>query len=120
MASGMDISARLISLAINIAVMGFVLVAGIVHHLRHALPNTLRTAELQTLAERIASGGNQASLSQHFPMLAQADPTGAVVHAALVGGFSWLMLYGGLSVWVLGAISWFIFAPGKTERQART
>jgi EmrB/QacA subfamily drug resistance transporter len=120
MASGMDISARLISLAINIAVMGFVLTAGIVDHLRGALPNTLSAIELETLAQRIASGGNTESLRQQFPMLAQADPSGSAVHAALVEGFSWLMLYGGLSVWILGVISFLIFAPGKAERQVRT
>jgi EmrB/QacA subfamily drug resistance transporter len=120
MASGMDISARLISLAINIAVMGFVLVAGIVDHLQNALPNTLSAADLQSLAERIAGGGSIESLGQHFPMLTQADPSGSILHAALVEGFSWLMLYGGFSVWVLGAISFLIFAPRKAEQQVRT
>lgn len=116
MASGMDLSARLISLAINIALMGFVLVAGIADHLRDALANVLSAADLQSLAERIAGGGTVESLGQHFPMLLQADPSGAVVHAALVEGFSWLMLYGGISVWVLGAISFMIFSPSKTQR----
>jgi EmrB/QacA subfamily drug resistance transporter len=120
MASGMDISARLISLAINIAVMGFVLVAGIVDHLQNALPNTVSAADLQTLAERIASGGSTESLSQHFPVLTQADPTGSILHGALVEGFSWLMLYGGFSVWVLGAISFLIFAPKSSSQQVRT
>jgi EmrB/QacA subfamily drug resistance transporter len=115
MASGMDISARLISLAINIAVMGFVLVAGIVDHLRHALPRTaaLSDADLRTLAERIAGGGGIESLGQRFPALVQADPAGKLLHEALVQGFSWLMLYGGLSVWILGAISFMFFSLGK-------
>lgn len=119
MASGMDISGRLISLAVNIAVMGFVLVAGIVDYLRHALPNALSATDLQTLAERIAGGGSIESLHEHFPVLGQADPSGAIMHAALVQGFSWLMLYGGLGVWVLGAISFLIFSPGKAEQRAR-
>ncbi|CAB3671962.1 MFS transporter [Trinickia soli] len=113
MASGMDISARLISLAINIAVMGVVLVAGIVDHLRDALPNTLSAADLRMLAERVAGGGSMESLLQHFPVLAQADPSGTILHAALIEGFSWLMLYGGFGVWVLGAVSFLIFSPHR-------
>ena len=120
MASGMDISARLISLAINIAVMGFVLVAGIVDHLRGALPNTLSAAELQSLGQRIAGGASIEALAQRFPVLAQADPSGAILHGALVQGFSWLMLYGGFSVWVLAAISFLIFSPGKATQAAPT
>jgi hypothetical protein len=115
MASGMDISARLISLAINIAVMGYVLVAGIVDHLQHALPHTmaLSAVDLRTLAERIAGGGNLESLGQRFPALVQADPSGTLLHEALVQGFSWLMLYGGASVWILGAVSLIFFSPGN-------
>jgi hypothetical protein len=115
MASGMDISARLISLAINIAVMGFVLVAGIVNRLQHALPHTvaLSPVDLQAVAERIAGGGSLESLSQRFPALVQADPSGALLHQALVQGFSWLMLYGGIGVWILGAISFMFFSSGN-------
>jgi hypothetical protein len=57
MASGIDLSARLICLAINIAVMGFILEKG---------------------------------------------------------GFALLMLYGGLSVWLLAAISFMIFGALTT------
>ncbi|MFD1971856.1 MFS transporter [Trinickia caryophylli] len=119
MASGMDISARLISLAINIAVMGFVLVAGIVDHLKNALPTAFSAVDLQTLAERIAAG-SAGSLAERFPALAHADPTGAIMHGALVQGFSWLMLYGGFGVWILGAISLLIFAPQRAGQPART
>lgn len=120
MASGIDISARLVSLAINIAVMGFVLVAGIAHHLRSALPGRLSEADLQALAERVASGGGMQSLGRSYPVLAQADPSGSILHAALVEGFSWLMLYGGLGVWVLSAISFLIFAPSSNRPRVRS
>lgn len=39
MASGIDMSARMIALAINIAVMGFILLAGVYAYLRQTLPN---------------------------------------------------------------------------------
>src|SRR5262249_33947894 len=55
MASGIDISARMVSLAINIAAMGFILSNGVLAHLESALPN-LGGAQLRHLAERIAAG----------------------------------------------------------------
>ena len=60
MASGIDMSARMISLAINIAVMGFVLVAGIVLTLRDGLPKTVDPAALRHLAGQIAAGNTEA------------------------------------------------------------
>jgi hypothetical protein len=38
-ASGMDMSARMVSLAINIALMGFILVSGVLAQLARAMPN---------------------------------------------------------------------------------
>lgn len=37
------------------------------------------------------------------------------VHAALVNGFHWVMLYGGLGVWVLAALSFVLFGAGKSS-----
>jgi hypothetical protein len=108
MASGMDISARLITLAINIAFMGLVLVAGIADYLRVVLPASFDAAQLQALAERIAAG-NLPGLAHSFPGFDHVDASGAIAHAALVHGFRWVMLYGGLGVWVLGALSAMIF-----------
>jgi EmrB/QacA subfamily drug resistance transporter len=99
MASGIDISARMVSLAINIAVMGFILASGVLAHLKRAAPTHLDAAPLQLLAERIAAG-NAVSV----PGLPDS-----IVHAALAQGFGWVMLYGGLSVWVLAGVSYLIF-----------
>jgi EmrB/QacA subfamily drug resistance transporter len=112
MASGMDMSARLITLAINIALMGFILLEGIHSHLRGALSASLDAMQLRALAEKIAAG-NFASLAEGFPALSQADPSGAIVHAALVNSFGLVMLYGGVGVWVLAGISLLIFGSGK-------
>ena len=108
MASGIDMSARLITLAINIAAMGFVLREGILAHLRGALAASVEPARLQSAAEKIAAG-DVVSLAQNLPELSLLDTPGAVVHAALVNGFGWVMLYGGLGVWVLAALSFAIF-----------
>ena len=108
MASGIDISARLITLAINIAVLGLLLTQGIVSYLRGAFGGALDPNELRALAERIAAG-NLGDLSQTSPELAILDPSGAVVHAALVNGFGWVMLYCGIGVLALAVISFIIF-----------
>lgn len=99
MASGIDVSARMVSLAINIAVMGFILASGVFAHLKTASWLRLDDGELRLLAERIA-GGNTASIP---------ELSGAFVHEALVQGFGWVMLYGGVGVWGLAGISYLIF-----------
>lgn len=107
MASGIDTSARLIALAINIAVMGLLLVEGILHGLRKAAPAATDSAVLRGVAEQIAAG--------NFATLADGTAGGglglssAAAHAALVEGFGWVMLYGGLSVWLLAAASFLVF-----------
>lgn len=109
MASGIDTSARLITLAVNIAVMGFILVEGILQTLRDALPAGADAAQLRALAERIAAGS--AFASGQGPTL---DVSAAVAHTALVNGIGWVALYGGISVWLLAGLSFIIFGPGKT------
>ncbi|MET3581053.1 EmrB/QacA subfamily drug resistance transporter [Mesorhizobium robiniae] len=116
MASGIDISARLITLAINIAVLGLLLTQGIVSYLRDALGTALDPTELRALAEKIAAG-NLDGLSQHSPKLATLDPSGAIVHAALVNGFGWVMLYSGIGVLALAVISFIIFGPKNVALQ---
>jgi EmrB/QacA subfamily drug resistance transporter len=99
MASGIDMSARLITLAINIALMGFILVEGIYNYLDEALPGTLSSSQLHTAAEKIAAG------------LPTTGLPAATAHAALVQGFSWVMLFGGVGVCVLAFVSFLIFGP---------
>ena len=115
MASGIDTSARMISLAVNIALMGFILVSGVFSYLKSALPGLLNTLQLRSLAERIAAGDITA-LKQSFPEIPSLDPSGAVVHAAIAHGFGWVMLYGGIGVWVIAGVSFIIFGPWKSDR----
>jgi hypothetical protein len=112
MASGIDMSARLITLAINIALMGFVLLQGILSYLKAAVPGAGDALPLGALAAKIAAG-TVTSLSQAAPELAALDPSGVVVHAALMHGFGLVMLYGGIGVWVLAALSFLTFGPAK-------
>jgi EmrB/QacA subfamily drug resistance transporter len=106
MASGIDMSARMVSLAINIAVMGFILAGGVLARLKEALPG-LSGADLRLLAERIAAGN-----SVSHPGLSPS-----VAHEALANGFGWVMVYGSIGVWIMAAISFFIF-NARSARQA--
>ncbi|MCL5228350.1 MFS transporter [Pseudomonas nunensis] len=107
MASGIDMSARMISLAINIALMGLILSQAVYTQLKQLLPGYVDSTHLRALAESVAAGSTFIS-----PTLNAVLPSTAM-HDALTHGFGILMLYGGISVWLLAAISVFIFAPAK-------
>ncbi|MGE0238923.1 MAG: MFS transporter [Parvibaculaceae bacterium] len=110
MASGIDTSARLIALAVNIAVMGFVLVEGVLAHLERALPVALDMSQLRGIAEGIASG-SITSLTEKIP-----HASGRIVHDALAQGFGWVMLYGGIGVWILALTSFAILNFRRAPR----
>ncbi|MCP2026816.1 EmrB/QacA subfamily drug resistance transporter [Flavobacterium sp. HSC-32F16] len=114
-ASGIDMSARLITLSINIALMGFLLVEGISSYLNTAFSGTVNTITLHSAAEKIAAG-NFSSLNQEFSELAQLDSFGNIAHNALSHGFEIVLLYGGIGVWILALIS-FITFNFKSKRQ---
>jgi hypothetical protein len=98
--------------------MGFVLLEGVRAHLRGALSASLDAAQLRALAEKVAAG-SFASLGESFPVLSQADPSGAAVHAALAHGFGLVMLYGGVGVWLLAGVSWLVFGSGRKRPSVR-
>jgi EmrB/QacA subfamily drug resistance transporter len=93
MASGIDISARLITLAINIALMGSLLVAGIAASLQRLMPAGI---DVQSLAERIA-GGSEVALTSN------------VAAQALSEGLSGVLLYGAAGVGGLALASYVLF-----------
>lgn len=114
MASGIDMSARLISLAINIALMGFILLKGVSASLANALPGIFDAASLRMLAEKVAAGSLE-HLAQNNAALAAADPQGQIVQAALVHGFGWVMVYGVVGAWVLALLSVVAFGAGGRD-----
>ncbi|VVD65846.1 MFS transporter [Pandoraea anhela] len=123
MASGIDMSARLISLAINIALMGFILLKGVHTYLTSALPGILDAPSLRALAERVAAGSFDAIVDA----MALAGPQGQVVQAthvadvardALVHGFGWVMLYGVVGAWSMALMSVIAFGRGERECDA--
>ncbi|MFF2321432.1 MFS transporter [Agrobacterium sp. NPDC058088] len=106
MASGIDMSARMISLAINIPIMGFILVEGVRASLRAHLPAETDVNVLQSLAEKIAAGTAGTSAQRVSETL---------VHQALADGFGLVMLYAGIGVWLLAGLSFSVF--GRQGRE---
>jgi len=94
MASGIDISARLITLAVNIALMGSLLVAGIAASLKKVMP---AAGELSSFAERIAGGSVVEGLQT------------AQIGQALTDGFAVILIYGAAGVWILALMSYLLF-----------
>ena len=93
MASGMDMSARMIALAVNIALMGFLLLRGV----RSGLGPLAQGTALDALAEAVAAG--------NLAVAGAADLTESIARQALVRGFDGVMLYGGLCAWAFAGAS---------------
>ena len=106
MASSIDISARMVSLSINIALMGFILVEAIQSALRPHLPNGLDAATLRAMAEDLSAGKGAGTL-----------PAG-VAQLALAQGFGAVMLYGGVAACLFAVASWLVFGAGRTRQAA--
>jgi EmrB/QacA subfamily drug resistance transporter len=99
MASGIDVSARLIALAINIAVMGLLLQEGVRARLA---ASGAAAGSTRAMAESVAAG--------------HLDASDLLARAALTQGFGWALLYGGLGVLALAVLSWGVF--GTSSRAA--
>ncbi|WP_279579965.1 MFS transporter [Fodinicola feengrottensis] len=109
MASGIDMSARLVTLAVNISVMGLLLSVGILDSLRERLAGKLPGQQVRALATHVANGDDPVALHHTFPQLTLLDPTGGLVPSALARGFGMVTLYGGMGVWVLATASLITF-----------
>ncbi len=112
MASGMDVSARLVTLALNIAVMGLLLVGGILAALDGSLGTAIDSAQLNTLAERLA-GGDAAGARQTLAAVLPPEAAAATVHAAVTQGFGGVMLYGCVTAWLTALSSWLVLRSSR-------
>jgi len=108
MASGIDVSARLITLAVNIALMGFILIEGITSALDQAWVGPVNAGQLRALAETIAAG-DAASIAGGTHGMSRE-----VIQAAIAQGFGAVLLYGGLGIWGLASLSFAFFRAGRT------
>ncbi len=95
MASGMDMSARMISLAINIAIMGLLLSSGVSAHLEQA--QILAPSEaIGAIADMVAAGNVTSAHDLGIPL--------NLAGQALARGIGWVTLYGALSAWLMSAL----------------
>lgn len=107
MASGIDMSARMISLAINIALVGVLFVAGVTSSLKGALPASADGGELHRLAERLAAGDT--AFRDGGSPEAVALREGTTVHDALSRGIDLALAYGAVTVWLLALGAFLVF-----------
>ena len=112
MASGMDVSARLVTLALNIAVMGLLLIAGILAALNGALAGLLDDVQLNALAQRIA-GGDAVGARGTLAAVLAPEAAATAVHAAVSRGFAWVMLYGCVTAWLTALSSGWVLRPSR-------
>jgi hypothetical protein len=56
-------------------------------------------------------------LEQHSALLPHIAIPAEAVNEALVAGFGWVMVYGAASAFLLAAISFFIFSPGRSVQR---
>jgi EmrB/QacA subfamily drug resistance transporter len=110
MASGMDMSARMISLAVNIAVMGFILLGGVSAVLLQALPEIPSETLLLTLADAVSAGNFAAAAEQGVPV--------SLAREALAQGIGWVTLYGAVCAWSLSFLSFAVFGRISKVRLA--
>ncbi|MGV9387432.1 MFS transporter [Nonomuraea sp. NPDC003707] len=109
MASGIDMSARLVTLAVNISVMGILLSVGIFNSLQARLSRQLSRQQVLDVAAHVANGDSPAALREAFPQLTLLDSSGSLVPSALARGFGLITLYGGIAVWMLATASLIVF-----------
>lgn len=100
MASGMEFSARMISLAVNIAVMGFVLAEGVALKLEETFSNAPGQA-LRTLADAVSAGNLDAGAAIGVPA--------EITRSALASGIGGVMIYGAIAAATFGIIAIFVF-----------
>ncbi len=97
MASGMDMSARMISLSINVALMGLILSSSVSGYVLEALPKAPSDAMLGIISDLI-SAGNLAITENHGVSVALAQE-------ALAHGIGRVTLYGAMSAMILALAS---------------
>lgn len=101
MASGIDMSARMISLAVNIALMGFILLSGVSSSLIHALPQLSADETIRIVSDAISAGNFSVAHSYGY--------TFSIARKAFASGIGWVTLYGAMSAWCFSLFSFVIF-----------
>lgn len=107
MASGLDMSTRIIALALNIALMGAILLGGVASHLATAAP-ALPRVEFDALAAAIAAGNLGLAEVQGIAL--------PLARAALGQGIGWVTGYAALCAWGFALLSFWLLRPARSGR----
>lgn len=107
MASGMDMSARMISLSINIALMGLILSSSVSSYIFHALPDAPSDHTLRMLSDIISAGNLTAIESDGVSV--------AVAREALAQGIGRVTLYGAVCALILALASFTAFGNNRAS-----
>lgn len=115
MASGMDTSARFISLAINIAVVGLILVKGTYYALEMNLPGS-DPSHLRSLAEGLSAGTSRPDELAAIGQVVSSE----VAHQSLLFGYRLVMAYSGACACVLAVVSALTFRGSRHSMASST
>ncbi|MDT3719688.1 MFS transporter [Pseudomonas oryzihabitans] len=107
MASGLDMSTRIIALALNIALMGAILLGGVAAHLDTAA-TTLDGSGLESLAEAIAAGNLGVAQAQGVDL--------SLARAALGQGVGWVTSYAAACACGFALLSLRLLRPARSGR----
>lgn len=107
MASGIDVSSRLITLAINIALMGFLLLQGTFSSLKSTFPAADTTALFELSKQLVTASLTAEQIAGRETAMGVLQPGAS--GKALEQGFGRIFLYGGAGVLVLALISGLVF-----------
>lgn len=109
MASGIDTSARLVTLAVNIAVMGLILISSLYNGIRKLLPGGLDVKLLHSIVERVVAGDDR--LVGHVGISAEK------MRIIFADAFGDVLLFGGAGVWILALCSLFLFRKTMSSEE---
>lgn len=105
MASGMEFSARMISLAVNIAVMGLVLMTAVSKEIYRLLSDKATPENMRYVADGVAAGNISVAESMGI--------SAASAREALTHGIGWVMAYGGTAACILGVLAVITFGKQR-------
>lgn len=109
MASGMEFSARMISLAVNIAIMGFVLFTAVAYKIKQSVSVDITEGVLRPIIDGVAAGNLSAGASLGVSNLVAKD--------ALIYGVSWVMSYGAIASLFLAVMAVVTFKTETVNQQ---
>lgn len=112
MASGMEFSARMISLALNIAIMGFILAKSVSATISAAASELPNSNEIRAITDLVAAG--------NFVQTESHGISVSIARNAMADGIGVVTLYGAIASLILGIAAWLIFRKKPNQSPLAT